>query len=155
MLGICLGCVLQVLAVCAGLSALFSLWPPAQTVLRWLGAAYLIYLGGKLLASRVGHGRQAPRPIRVLPALLFQFANPKAWIASLTAATVFLPRELGPLAGATYLAGITTLITLPCNAVWALFGTSLSAWLTHPRARHTFNVVMATSLGVMAVMMLL
>jgi threonine/homoserine/homoserine lactone efflux protein len=155
MLGICLGCVVQLLAVCAGLGTLFLLWPPAQTVLRWAGAVYLVYLGWKLLGSRLGHTRQAPRPIAVMPALLFQFANPKAWIGSLTAASVFMPRELGPLERVTYLAGVETAITLPCVAIWALFGSSLSAWLTRPRAQLAFNAVMAAGLAATAVTMVL
>jgi threonine/homoserine/homoserine lactone efflux protein len=155
MLGICLGCVLQLLAVCAGLGALFQLWPQTQTVLHWVGAAYLLYLGWKLLASRPGHGREAAAPVTLMQALLFQNANPKAWLANITAASAFMPRELGALGGTTYLAGITVLIILPCVAVWALFGTSMSAWLTRPGGRLAFNSLMAAALAATAVMMLL
>lgn len=154
MLGICVGCALQLTAVCAGLGALFQLWPQTQMVLRWVGAIYLLYLGWKLLRSQVGEGRGNARPISALQALLFQFANPKGWIMTITAAGVFLPRELGPWLGAAYLVGTMVLIMLPSITVWALFGTSLRTWLRRPQAQLAFNLVMAVALGVTAVMMI-
>jgi threonine/homoserine/homoserine lactone efflux protein len=155
MLGICLGGALQLLAVCAGLGALFTAWPWTQTVLHWGGAAYLLYLGWKLLRSQLAQRQESARPIGVMQALLFQFLNPKAWIMSITAASVFMPRDLGALAAGAYMLSLTTLITVPCIAVWALFGTSLRTWLTRPAAQLTFNGLMAVALGVTALIMVL
>jgi threonine/homoserine/homoserine lactone efflux protein len=155
MVGICLGCGVQLLAVCAGLGAVFSLWPQVQTVLRWLGAAYLVYLGWKMLKARLGDAKENARPFTLTQAALFQALNPKAWIMSLTAATVFMPRQLGVLVADTYMVGTMVLMTLPSIAVWVLFGTSLRALLTQPGARLTFNVVMALALGITGVIMVL
>jgi threonine/homoserine/homoserine lactone efflux protein len=155
MVGICAGCAVQLLAVCAGLGAVFNLWPQTQTVLRYAGAAYLLYLGWRMLQSRLADAGEKARPFTLTEAALFQALNPKAWIMSLTAATVFLPRELGTLAADTYMVGTMVLITLPCVAVWALFGTSLRAVLTRPPARMAFNVVMAVALGVTGVIMVM
>jgi threonine/homoserine/homoserine lactone efflux protein len=155
MVGICLGCALQMVAVCAGLGALFTLFPATQTVLRWAGAIYLVYLGWKLLRSRLAQERDSATPVTLMQALLFQFLNPKAWIMSITGASVFLPRELGPFLANAYMVSTLTLITAPCIIVWALFGTSLRGWLTIPEARLAFNVVMALSLGVTAIIMVL
>ena len=155
MVGICLGCALQMLAVCAGLGALFDIFPATQTVLRWAGAIYLVYLGWKLLRSRVGDGRENAAPVTLLQALLFQFLNPKAWIMSITGASVFMPRELGPLLANAYMVSVLSMICAPCIVVWALFGTSLRGWLTVPAAQLAFNTVMAISLGVTAIMMVL
>lgn len=155
MLGICGGFALQLLAVCAGLGALFSHWPHLQDALRWVGAAYLVYLGWRLLAPAEGDARRAPRPLTLLEAAAFQFLNPKAWVMNLTAATLFLPRELGPVAAAGYMLLWGVLIPAPCVLVWALFGTSLRAVLARPRGRLAFNSAMALALGVTAVMMVI
>jgi len=48
-LGVGVGFVVQLLAVCAGLSALFARWPALQSALGWVGAAYLLYLGWRML----------------------------------------------------------------------------------------------------------
>ncbi|HEX4618741.1 MAG TPA: LysE family translocator [Steroidobacteraceae bacterium] len=153
MLGICSGFALQMLAVCAGLGAIFSRWPHLQDGLRWLGAAYLVYLGWRLLRPAGTAAGEVPRPVTLLEAAAFQFLNPKAWVMTLTAATLFLPRELAPAAAAAYMLLWGVLIPAPCVLVWALFGTSLRAVLARPRGRLAFNSAMALALGVTAVMM--
>jgi threonine/homoserine/homoserine lactone efflux protein len=153
MLGICSGFALQLLTVCAGLGTIFSRWPHLQDGLRWIGAAYLVWLGWRLLRPAEAGGRHTPRPLTFLEAAAFQFLNPKAWVMNLTAATLFLPRELGPAAAAGYMLVCGVLLPAPCVLVWALFGTSLRAVLARPRGRIAFNSAMALALGVTAVMM--
>jgi threonine/homoserine/homoserine lactone efflux protein len=153
MLGIGLGFVVQLLAVCAGLAALFARWPALQSALAWVGAAYLVYLGFTLLGRRDVTAQVTGRPVSFMQAALFQFLNPKAWVMTVTAATLFLPRELGPFATSGYMAGVMEGIGLPCMAVWALFGSSLQGLISAPRGRMAFNVAMALALGMTAVMM--
>ena len=153
MLGIVFGFVVQLLAVCAGLSALFARWPELQSVLAWVGAAYLVYLGWRLLRAQDAAAGEAPRPVSFLEGAAFQFLNPKAWVMTLTAATLFLPQELSWLGRGLYMAGIAEGIGLPCMAVWALFGSSLRGLLAAPRGRRVFNTAMALALATTAVMM--
>ena len=153
MLGICTGFALQLLAVCAGLGAIFSRWPQLQDGLRWLGAAYLVYLGWRLLRPGGTDAGHVPRPLTFLEAGAFQFLNPKAWVMNLTAATLFLPHELGPAAAAGYMLIWGVLIPAPCVLVWALFGTSLRTVLARRRGRLAFNSAMALALAVTAIMM--
>lgn len=153
MFGIACGFIAQLLAVCAGLATLFARWPGLQSALAWVGAAYLLYLGWAMLGHRDSQARSSARPVSFLEAAAFQFLNPKAWVMTITAATLFLPRELGPLASGAYMAAIMEGIGLPCMAVWALFGSSLRRFLGAPRGRMAFNVAMALALTVTAVMM--
>jgi threonine/homoserine/homoserine lactone efflux protein len=153
-LGIGCGFVVQLLGVCAGLAAVFARWPQLQGTLAWLGAAYLLYLGWRMLHRTDVHGSQSVRPLGFLQAALFQFLNPKAWVMTVTAATLFLPRELGPLASGAYMAAVMEGVGVPCMAVWALFGTALRGTIAAPRGRMIFNVVMALALVITAVMML-
>lgn len=153
LLGIVCGFVVQLFAVCAGLSALFHRWPALQTALSWVGAAYLVYLGWRLLRRHDAHARDQTRPVRFLEAVLFQFLNPKAWVMSLTAATLFLPHELGVLLAGLYMALVMELVGLPCMTVWALFGSALRNFLAGARARMLFNATMAAALIVTAVLM--
>jgi threonine/homoserine/homoserine lactone efflux protein len=152
-LGVGVGFVVQLLAVCAGLSALFARWPALQSALGWVGAAYLLYLGWQLLGRSEAEARASRRPVTFLEAAMFQFLNPKAWVMTLTAATLFLPQDLGLLLRGGYMAGIMEGIGLPCMMVWALFGSSLRGLLAAPRAALAFNVAMALALATTAVMM--
>ena len=97
--------------------------------------------------------RVSAHPVTFTQAALFQFLNPKAWVMTLTAATLFLPRELGALAAGAYMALIAEGIGVPCMAVWALFGSSLRHVIGTPRGRRVFNVAMALALATTAVMM--
>jgi threonine/homoserine/homoserine lactone efflux protein len=152
-LGIGFGFTAQLLAVCVGLSAVFTRWPALQSALAWVGAAYLLYLGWQMLGHGETGAREAHRPVTFLQAALFQFLNPKAWVMTVTAATLFLPHGLGALLSGAYMAGVMEGIGVPCMMVWALFGTSLKSFIGAPRGRMAFNLAMALALGATAVMM--
>jgi threonine/homoserine/homoserine lactone efflux protein len=154
-LGITFGFSVVLLAVCAGLDAIFTRWPDLQAVLRWAGAAYLVYLGWRILRSGEAKAGRSPKPLTVVEAAAFQFLNPKAWVMTLTAAAVFLPREFGPLRACIYMVAVMAIVNLPCITVWALFGSSMRGFLASPRGRMTFNAVMAIALAVTGVTMVL
>jgi threonine/homoserine/homoserine lactone efflux protein len=153
-LGISVGFGAELLAVCAGLGAMFNHWPYLQTVLRWVGAAYLVYLGIKMLrGSGPANSRSSSRPVTFFEAAVFQFLNPKAWVMTITAATMFLPHELGVLAAGAYMLFIMVVMNMPCIAVWALFGSSLRRFLERPASRLGFNAAMAVALAMTGIIM--
>jgi threonine/homoserine/homoserine lactone efflux protein len=158
LLGICVGLAVEMVAVCAGLGAVFARWPSLQVVLSWAGAAYLIYMGWKLLWGTGGAKAAttaSARPITFFEAAVFQFLNPKAWVMSLTAVALFLPTDWGVVRGSAYVVGLMAAVNLPSVAVWAVFGSSLRRFLEQPSRRLIFNGVMALALVVTAVMMVL
>ncbi|MNY67778.1 hypothetical protein D3C86_2054320 [compost metagenome] len=87
-------------------------------------------------------------------AATFQALNPKSWVKAITVASVFMPAGHNPLAGALLVALIGTLVGMPCNAMWALFGVSIRRLLTDPRKQRVFNLTMGATLLVLAVMFL-
>ncbi|MGC1457856.1 MAG: LysE family translocator [Steroidobacteraceae bacterium] len=152
-MGVTCGFGTQVAAVCCGLGVLFTRWPQLQTTLKWVGAGYLLYLGWQLLRARGGASREAGKPVTFAQAAVFQYLNPKAWVMSVTAATLFLPPQLGQLLASSYVTSILMLVNLPCALAWALFGSSVGLALTRPAARRIFNGVMALALAATGVMM--
>jgi threonine/homoserine/homoserine lactone efflux protein len=52
MLGICAGCLVHVVAASLGVSALIAASSTAFTVLKWVGAAYLVYVGIQMLRTQ-------------------------------------------------------------------------------------------------------
>jgi threonine/homoserine/homoserine lactone efflux protein len=153
LLGISAGVAVQLIAVCAGLGALFSRWPMIQTVLQWAGAAYLLWLGWKLIGSGEINEGHAAQPVTFLQAAGFQFVNPKAWVMTLSAVSLFLPRDMGVIASSAYLIAMMVSINLPCIAVWALFGSSLRGFLNRRSRRLAFNIAMAVALVATGVIM--
>ena len=155
MLGIVAGFSVVLFGVCAGLDVIFTRWPLIQSGLRWIGAAYLVYLGWRILRSGETQSAHSHKPLTALEAAGFQFLNPKAWMMTLTAAAMFLPRELGLLAASSYMVGIMAVINLPCIAVWALFGSSMRGFLVKPAGRLTFNIVLSLALVATGIAMVL
>ncbi|TAG26549.1 MAG: LysE family translocator [Burkholderiales bacterium] len=52
MLGVCAGCLVHVAAASLGVSALIAASSTAFTVLKWIGAAYLVYVGIQMLRTQ-------------------------------------------------------------------------------------------------------
>src|ERR1700761_9380743 len=154
-LGVVAGFSVVLFAVCAGLDVIFTRCPVLQVVLRWAGAAYLVYLGWRILRSGEARAAESRKPLTALEAAGLQVLDPKAWMMTLTAAAMFLPRELGVLTASSYMVGIMAVTNLPCITVWALFGSSMRGFLARPAGRMTFNIVLSLALVVTGVAMVL
>lgn len=143
LLGVSLGFSLMVLLVGLGLGAVFTHEPIVYQVLKYVGAAYLLYLAWKIAnAGSMQEGRARTRPFTFLQAAMFQWVNPKAWVMAVGIVATYTPQQgfFGNLLIAT-LACIV--INLPCVSLWVLFGSTLRRWLHKPAIVRGFNVAMA------------
>lgn len=103
-LGVCSGALVHVLAAALGISAILATSALAFTVVKYVGAAYLLYLGIQALRSAGGHSALDVEPARE-PAsawqayrqgVLVDLLNPKAAIFFMA----FLPQFVRPDHGA-------------------------------------------------------
>ena len=79
--GISLGCVAMLILVGLGLGRLFAAVPQLYLILRYAGAAYLLWLAWKIAtAGPMTDQKAASRPMTFWQAAAFQWVNPKAWI---------------------------------------------------------------------------
>ena len=97
-LGICLGCLVWGLVVALGLGILLETSVLAYTILRWIGAAYLLWLGLQLILSkRVDFGGEgaASTPASSVTwfrrGLLTNLLNPKVGIFYVSFLPQFVP----------------------------------------------------------------
>ena len=148
MLGICLGVVVMVLLIGAGLGKLFEAQPQIYTLLKYAGAAYLIWLAWKIAgASGVDRGQSGHQPFSFWQAAAFQWVNPKAWVMAIGAITTYTPSQ-GYIANVFIIALVFAIINLPSVCVWAGCGSALRSVLTRPRWLLAFNLTMAMLLVV-------
>ena len=107
-----LGLALMMAVLVVGLSSVIAAMAWAFEVLRWAGAAYLIWMGYKLLRSNEGLGHAENRPLPrggfVLQGFLVLMANPKAllWFGA------FIPQFVDPkgnYVGQIVLLGVTAM----------------------------------------------
>jgi threonine/homoserine/homoserine lactone efflux protein len=144
--GVCGGFALMVALVGFGLDALFRVAPWLLPVMRWAGAAYLIWLAGRIAVSGAAkEGANAGRPLGALGAAAFQWINPKGWVMAVSALTTYA-------VGADYattviVVALTCLIvSIPCSGVWVLFGAGMRRFLADPARARAFNWTMAALL---------
>ncbi|MGE7991533.1 LysE family translocator [Pseudomonas sp. NPDC089554] len=143
-LGISIGFMVMVLAVGFGLGELFKAWPPLYTVLRYVGATYLLYLAWKIATSgpMSGDTDGSRKPLSFLGAAAFQWVNPKAWVMAIGAITTYTPAQ-GYVVNVIVIAALFALVNLPSVGIWVMFGSALRRVLQKPRWLMLFNVVMA------------
>ncbi|WMW04378.1 LysE family translocator [Pseudomonas entomophila] len=146
-LGISVGFMVLVLAVGLGLGEVFKAWPPLYSILRYAGAAYLLYLAWKIATSGPMSGDTASgrKPLGFWGAAAFQWVNPKAWVMAVGAITTYTPAQ-GYVFNVIIIAAVFALVNLPSVGIWVMFGSALRNLLRNPRAVVLFNVLMAVLL---------
>ena len=152
-LGINAGGAVQTFVACMGLGALFVAWPALHALLRVAGTLYLLVLAWRLVGSPAIEGRPA-ESLGFAQAALFQAVNPKSWVKAITVASVFMPAQLSLPAGALLVSVIGAVVGFPCISMWALFGVGIGRFLSSPARRRIFNVIMAASLALLALLLL-
>jgi threonine/homoserine/homoserine lactone efflux protein len=144
MLGVALGFALMVGLVGVGLDAIFSIFPALLPTMRYLGAAYLLWLAIKLsMAGPVGDAENSGNPLSFLGAAAFQWINPKAWVIAVSALTAYAAISEDYTRSVFVVALVFGLVTVPCIAAWVLFGTAMRRVLSNPRFVRPFNIAMA------------
>jgi threonine/homoserine/homoserine lactone efflux protein len=146
--GITVGFAFMVGVVGLGLGTIFIAYPVLQTILKYAGVVYLIYLAAAIAMSgppKPGQdsGRGSRRgPMTFWGAAMFQWINAKGWVMVIGTITAYAAIAAFPYNIAVQVAISLLLGAVSCS-VWALFGSSLRPVLTSERAVRAFNIVMA------------
>ena len=142
--GITVGMAFMIAAVGLGLGTIFIAYPVLQTILKYLGAAYLIYLAAAIALSgppKTGEDKRGG-PMTFWGAAMFQWVNAKGWVMVIANITAYAAIARFPWNIAMQTA-ISLVVGTASTVAWALFGSALRPVLTSVRAVRTFNIVMA------------
>ena len=146
LLGISLGFTLMVGLVGFGLGPVFARFPVLYVILKYLGAAYLLWLAWKIAVSGpLKDDVTEDRPMTFLQGAAFQWVNPKAWMMAVTACSTYTSADAYTLT-MTIVTLVFLVVTVPTTALWAGFGTAMRGWLSDPKRLKVFNFVMAALL---------
>jgi threonine/homoserine/homoserine lactone efflux protein len=136
-LGIELGTLTHVVFAAAGLSAIVASSVVAFSVVKWLGAAYLVYLGLRQIFGRGGEEEDTEvsdsedNRFRVFyQSVLVQILNPKVALFFLA----FLPQFVDPSRGAAWtqivvLGATLAFLGLFTDGLYALLGGTAGGWI--------------------------
>jgi len=135
---------LFVMFLCAWISAsLLSLLPTFEPLLRYAGAAYILYLAYGILKASYSFDSGAVKPMGFASGFLLQLLNPKLIVYGLTLFSTFLAsvsQQPPQMMVALMLLALTAFCAI---SVWTLFGTIIGTYLRHPRARLVVNGILA------------
>ena len=143
--GIVIGFAFMVGAVGLGLGTVFLTYPILQTILKYAGAAYLIYLAVHIALSEPPSAEKDEsrgHPMTFWGAAMFQWVNVKGWVMVIGTITAYAAIATYPWNIAIQVSLSLLLGAISCTA-WALFGSALRPILTSERAVRAFNIVMA------------
>lgn len=142
-LGVTIGFAILMSICAAGIGSLIIALPMLSSALKVVGSGYLVYLAWQLRSMAFSHIEdERARPMSFFAAVLFQFANPKAWIMGVTGASAFLPL-IQPAWFAIVLFGMVfSLVNMPCISIWAGTGAVLRRYLTQQKWQRLFCAIM-------------
>ncbi|MFD0689314.1 LysE family translocator [Actinomadura fibrosa] len=139
--GVILGDALYVAAAAAGLAVLLTTFPLVFTVLRFAGAAYLIYLGVQMIRRRKdregddpGAGGMSGRRA-FLNGVVSSGANPQTF----TFMVAFLPQFIDPAAGPVWtqfvvFGGVLIVLEFLADGLVGVLAGRIGGWLRERRA---------------------
>jgi threonine/homoserine/homoserine lactone efflux protein len=155
MAGVILGFPLMVGVIGLGLGEVFAALPWLEPVLKYLAAAYLLWMAWTLVGLRIKAAEGGKRPMRLYEAALFQWVNPKAWAMAVSFVALWVPSGEGHLAS-------VGLLTLGCLALapfssltWMVFGQRLESWLKRTGNERYLGLILAALMVVAVVLFLI
>lgn len=151
-MGICLGCLAHATASALGLSAILLTSARAFETVKWIGAAYLIYLGAQGLFRRKtttpaadaagAPAERFPHPARDFSqGLLTNILNPKVAIFYLTFLPQFIARGEPVLRKSLMLAGIHITMGFLWLCAYASFLSAMGAVLQRETVKRRIEAV--------------
>lgn len=144
--GVFLGFGFMVVLVGLGLGGIFKVYPLLLTILKYVGAAYMIWLAWMIGKSDgVEEGKSGSRPLTFVEGAAFQWVNFKGWIAAVTAVSAYAGLAAFPW-NVLLLAFIFTVAGAGSSTSWAAFGSALRRVIRDPLHIKLFNFIMAVLL---------
>lgn len=142
-LGVALGFPVMIFLVGLGLGEIFRQSAILREVMRYLGAALLLWIAYRIAtADPPGTPGSRSRPLRILEAAIFQWVNPKGWMAAIAISSQFV--QPGAMIQTSSIIAVIFLATgLSSSLSWAFFGQAVGRWLRSPLRLRVFNVTMS------------
>jgi threonine/homoserine/homoserine lactone efflux protein len=151
-LGISVGFPAMVAVIALGAAEPLRTLPWLHEALRWIGAAYMLWLAWHIavaepvVATEDGRARaeRRGRPLSFVQAALFQWVNPKAWVIAGGAVVTYLSGSGAVFyVQAAAVVAVLLVTTVVFVAMWTGIGAGAARLLRTRRAVRRFNVAMA------------
>ena len=135
-------------------TSLLRVVPAIEPLLRYAGAAYILYLALGILRASYTFEVDSVRPLGFMNGFILQVLNPKLLVYAFTLFTVFLGSAAGSAARVVVAAILLAATSFCATSTWALCGTAIKSHLHDPRLKAAINIVLALCLAYSAITLL-
>lgn len=151
------GLLLIAVLVALGLGAIVERSTEVYTAIKFVGAAYLVWLGIQAIRQRrkfsvarldEGHSEALPLIRAARQGFVVGFSNPKAFIIFASILPQFIDRDHGQVQGQMMILGLIAFsIGLASDSLWAVIASQLRTWFNaSPRRGELLGAVGGTSM---------
>jgi cysteine/O-acetylserine efflux protein len=147
LIGVVVGWVVVMFFSGAVAGFMVEFFPSYESILRGIGAAYILWLAYKALKMSYDSNGDDNPPFCFLEGFLMQFLNVKLILFGMTIyASYLLPVTVKfiPLLISAFGLGVRAFIV---NSTWVLFGAAIRRFLNRPLVGKIFNIVLAALLA--------
>jgi cysteine/O-acetylserine efflux protein len=150
-LGLAVGVLLMMLLSGWISTTLLSVFPAIEPILRYTGAAYILYLAFGVLKASYAFTEKETDRLGFMHGFILQVLNPKLTIYAFTLFSVFLTPITNNTALLVLVAVLLSATAFSATSVWALSGAAIKTYLHQPRVKAMFNGLLALLLVYSAV----
>jgi threonine/homoserine/homoserine lactone efflux protein len=153
--GVGAGMGLMMFLVAFGLGSVILGNPLVLTIVKWCGAAVLLWLAWKIATAHGASTTTGGKPVGFFGAAAFQWVNPKSWLICTSAAATYLDQRAGSALGQSIAFAVTFVVAaLPSIFPWLAFGAVMQRWLRSDRSRRIFNGAMGVLLAASVILII-
>jgi cysteine/O-acetylserine efflux protein len=137
-----------VLMLLAGLisASLLKVFPILEPILRYAGAAYILYLAVVILKASYSFSEQSAQPSSFAHGLTLQVLNPKLTVYAFTLFSTFLAPIASNLALVPLAAALLAATSFGATSLWTIAGTAIKTYLHNARLKAIVNILLSLSL---------
>jgi len=148
MLGVVLGYLTLLAVLSLGLITIFNQYPIVQTVLKYIGACYLLYLAYRIYSSDNKDDSLKSRPLTFIEVTLFQYVNPKGIMMGITTISIYTDFNKYEFIdsfteGMMFIFLSYTIVNTIAVVGWTAVGVTLDNFIKSKKAIKRFNTIMA------------
>lgn len=119
---------------------LVTRFPAFEPILRYFGAAYILYLAFGILKSSYTFTDTQVKPLGFIHGFILQILNPKLFVYAFTLFSAFLVSMTNNTAWLMLIVVLLAVVSFCATSTWALFGTTIKTRLHKPRVSTAINV---------------
>jgi len=124
-------------------STILRFFPAFEPIMRYIGAAYILYLAFGLLKSSYTFMEADAKPLGFVHGFILQVLNPKLTVYAFTLFSAFMASITRNIAFLIFTVVLLAAVSFCATSTWALFGTAIKTQLRNPRVNRIINIVLS------------